>query len=127
MLKHFFEYYLHYNWKASNPVLITELKNDPDKVNFSIPPGLLYDPNTRDLMPIITPAFPAQNSTHNVSESTKKVMMTEIEKAHIIVKEIQEVKDDSIISWQRLFKKFPFFKAFNHFIQITVLSKNERT
>ena len=29
------------------------------------------------------------------------------------------------ISWKRLFKKFPFFKAYQHFIQIQILSKNQ--
>jgi len=76
-------------------------------------------------MPIITPAFPAQNTTHNVSDSTKRVMLTEIEKAHIIIKEINKQKDESVLSWQRLFKKFSFFRAYNHFIMITALSKNE--
>lgn len=53
--------------------------------------------------------------------------MTEIEKAHIIIQEIRKNKDDNLISWQRLFKKFPFFKAYNHFIQITALSKTEES
>jgi len=44
LLKYFFEYYLNYNWKADNPVLITELKNDAEKFSFSIEAGLLYQP-----------------------------------------------------------------------------------
>ncbi len=35
-------------------------------------------------MPIITPAFPAQNATHNISSSTKNVILTELEKASIV-------------------------------------------
>jgi poly(A) polymerase Pap1 len=30
------------------------------------------------------------------------------------------------ITWGRLFKKFPFFKAYQHFVQIQILSKNEQ-
>jgi poly(A) polymerase len=37
------------------------------------------------------------------------------------------MKTEDTISWKRLFKKFPFFKAYNHFIQITVLSNNEES
>lgn len=77
-------------------------------------------------MPIITPAFPAQNATYNVSESTKFTILTEIEKAKIIVDEIMKHKDEDVISWKRLFKKFTFFRAYNYFIQITALSKQER-
>ena len=29
------------------------------------------------------------------------------------------------LSWKRLFKKFPFFKAYSHFIEIQILSKNK--
>ena len=29
------------------------------------------------------------------------------------------------LTWKRLFKKFNFFKAFNHFIQIQILSNSE--
>ncbi len=35
-------------------------------------------------MPIITPAFPAQNATHGVSQSTKAALITEYEKAALI-------------------------------------------
>jgi poly(A) polymerase len=85
LLSKFFEYYLNYDWAYNNPILITDLKNDPERLSFKIEKDLFYQPNTSDLMPIITPAFPAQNSTYNVSESTKRAIMTELEKGHLIV------------------------------------------
>jgi len=69
-------------------------------------------------MPIITPAFPSMNSTYNVSLSTKRVMLTEFEKAAMITNELSINKGSSKIGWGRLFKKFNFFKAFQHFIEI---------
>lgn len=43
---------------------------------------MIWDPRTRmsdrfHLMPIITPAFPEQNSTFNVTRSTRQVMTNE--------------------------------------------------
>jgi poly(A) polymerase len=43
---------------------------------------MIWDPRTRisdryHLMPIITPAFPEQNSTFNVTKSTRQVMTNE--------------------------------------------------
>ena len=76
-------------------------------------------------MPIITPAFPSMNSTYNVSISTKDVMLTEFEKAAMITSELIKNKGTSQITWKRLFKKFPFFRAYEHFIEIQVLSKKE--
>ena len=35
-------------------------------------------------MPILTPAFPSMNATYNVSQSTKKAMLTEFEKGLLI-------------------------------------------
>ena len=76
-------------------------------------------------MPIITPAFPSMNSTYNVTHTTKNVMLTEFEKAAMITNELIKNKGTSSITWKRLFKKFPFFRAYEHFIEIQVQSRNE--
>jgi poly(A) polymerase Pap1 len=52
-------------------------------------------------------------------------MITEIEKAMEITKHMMKQKSNNKISWKRLFKKFPFFKAYSHFIQIQILSENQ--
>ncbi|KAL4704669.1 hypothetical protein ACJJTC_016613 [Scirpophaga incertulas] len=62
-------------WKWPQPVLLKQ----PDSVNLGFP---VWDPrvNVSDryhLMPIITPAYPQQNSTFNVSASTRTVIMEE--------------------------------------------------
>lgn len=48
--------------------------------------------------------------------------MTEFEKGALITSAI--LRGESV-SWNRLFKKFCFFKAFEHFIQISIISKNQ--
>jgi len=70
-------------------------------------------------MPIITPTFPCMNSSHNISTSTKAVILTEIEKGALITEAIIQGQH---VPWNRLFKKFSFFRAYEHFIQITILS-----
>ena len=65
------------------------------------------------------------NSTYNISMSTKHVMLTEFEKAAMVTSELMKNKGNSEITWRRLFKKFPFFRAYEHFIEIQVLSKKE--
>ena len=76
-------------------------------------------------MPIITPAFPSMNSTFSVSRTTKNVLLTEIEKAALITEELIANKGNSQITWKRLFKAFPFFKAYEHFIEVWVLAKKD--
>jgi poly(A) polymerase len=78
-------------------------------------------------MPIITPAFPSMNSTHNVSYSTCLVLLTELEKARRITSSLVDPNRNQKLTWQRLFKKFNFFKAYTHFLQIWILSKEEDT
>ena len=73
-------------------------------------------------MPVLTPAYPAMNSTHNVCDSTKEAILTEFEKAFKIVEalikrdEATKMKINPELSWNRLFKKFHFFSAYQHFI-----------
>lgn len=66
------------------------------------------------------------NSTYNIGQSTKEVILTEFEKAAMITEElVSKNKGTSAITWKRLFKKFPFFRAYEHFIEVQVLSKKE--
>jgi poly(A) polymerase len=74
---------------------------------------LFYKANEKsDYFPIITPAFPSMNSTYNVSLTTRNIMITELEKAMEITKHMMKQRHNNKISWKRLFKKFPFFKAY---------------
>lgn len=124
LLETFFKYYRYRQWSYNNPVHIG-IHNDPKAVEFPIEPMLFYVENKRDYFPIITPAFPSMNSTYNVSLTTRNVMITEIEKAMKITEHIMKRNPNTKITWKRLFKKFPFFSAYNHFIQIQILSLNQ--
>ncbi|NXA46284.1 PAPOA polymerase, partial [Nothocercus julius] len=69
-------------WEWPNPVLLKQ----PEECNLNLP---VWDPrvNPSDryhLMPIITPAYPQQNSTYNVSVSTRMVMVEEFKQGKSI-------------------------------------------
>lgn len=72
-------------------------------------------------MPIITPAYPQQNSTFNVSKSTLEVMKKEFELSLAICEEIWAGKAD----WQKLFETPNFFAKYKHFIVLEASSANE--
>ncbi|XP_017478100.1 PREDICTED: poly(A) polymerase type 3 [Rhagoletis zephyria] len=104
-------------WKWPNPVLLKH----PDNVNLRFP---VWDPrvNASDryhLMPIITPAYPQQNSTFNVSESTKKVILNEFNRGMITTDEIMLGR----ATWDRLFEAPSFFYKYRHFIVLLVTSQ----
>lgn len=97
-------------WEWPNPVL---LKSPEDsKLGFPV-----WDPrvNVSDryhLMPIITPAYPQQNSTFNVSFSTRSIMVEEFKQGLTITEEIMAGK----APWSRLFEPPNFFGKYKHFI-----------
>ncbi|KAJ7365513.1 hypothetical protein OS493_005622 [Desmophyllum pertusum] len=69
-------------WEWPNPVLLKNITPPSDnKLGFNFP---VWDPRTNPadryhLMPIITPAYPQQNSTFNVSMTTRTIMNEEFE------------------------------------------------
>jgi poly(A) polymerase len=84
LLHYFFNYYHEWEWNSNNLILLTELRNDRNSVPFQIPDDLFYKQQSNDLMPILTPAFPSMNATYNVSQSTKRAMLTEFHKGLLI-------------------------------------------
>lgn len=105
-------------WKWPQPVLLKQ----PDTVNLGFP---VWDPrvNAADryhLMPIITPAYPQQNSTFNVSSSTRRVIIDEFKGGMEITDEIMLGK----AQWSQLFTAPNFFTKYRHFIVLLVISNN---
>lgn len=92
LLDTFFRYYRYRKWTYDDPVHLGEIKNDPELVSFPIDAESLkiYKPKPTDYFPILTPAFPCMNSTHNVSITTRNIMITELEKAMEITKNLMK-------------------------------------
>lgn len=90
-------------WKWPHPVLLKQ----PESINLG---HIVWDPRVHQgdrfhLMPIITPAYPQQNSTFNVSSSNKRVMMDEFERGMAITDEIMFGRSQ----WRSLFMAPSFF------------------
>ncbi|XP_029407061.2 poly(A) polymerase type 3 [Bactrocera dorsalis] len=103
-------------WQWPHPVLLRQ----PENVNLRFP---VWDPrvNAADryhLMPIITPAYPQQNSTFNVLESTKKVIVKELNRGLSTLDEIMRGN----ASWNRLFQAPSFFYTYRHFLVLSASS-----
>ena len=84
LLQKFFLVFLKWQWPQ--PVLLK--KPEEAGLNFQVWDPRQYVADRYHLMPIITPAYPQQNSTFNVSRSTLKVMTEEFETSLKIVDEI---------------------------------------
>eukprot|EP01134_Creolimax_fragrantissima_P003912 CFRG3912T1 len=108
------------NWKWPTPVILVNVENE-NFGNFTVWDPRFNQGDRRALMPIITPAFPSQNSTHNVSASTLSVMQNEFKRGMAATMEIDEGK----ATWSKLFEKSDFFSRYRHFLQIDAISETE--
>ncbi|XP_060728604.1 poly(A) polymerase gamma isoform X1 [Tachysurus vachellii] len=106
-------------WEWPNPVLLKQ----PEDSNLNLP---VWDPrvNPSDryhLMPIITPAYPQQNSTYNVSTSTRTIMSEEFKYGLAVTDEILLGKAE----WSKLFEPPNFFQKYKHYIVLTASASTE--
>ena len=54
----------------------------------------MWDPTTypadrQHVMPVITPALPAMNSTYNVTETTKRILLEEFKRGYEMCRHVQ--------------------------------------
>ena len=60
LLAKFYRFYEEYDWSYNKPVTLENIiYNDSEVVKFDVAGALFYQENPKQLMPIITPAFPA--------------------------------------------------------------------
>ena len=80
-----------------------------------------------DLMPIITPAYPCINSTHNVSPTTFAVLMRELRRGFDLTMSMDEntptAKAESIFA--ALVERTDFFTAYKHYLEVKITAGNE--
>lgn len=101
IVQQFFSLFSRWTWPT--PVLLKPLYNA--NLGFQV-----WDPETRPFdreqqMPIITPAYPQQNSTFNVSASTKPIIKMEFDRGYRVTEEIMMGK----VTWEKLFEEPKFF------------------
>ncbi|XP_069117159.1 poly(A) polymerase beta-like isoform X1 [Argopecten irradians] len=109
-----------YKWDWPQPILLKPLHTD-NRLNFPVWDPRVNPSDRFHLMPIITPAYPQQNSTFNVSLSTRTIMMEEFKRGLDVVTKIYEVKDD----WGKLFEPNNFFLKYKHYIVLIVSAEEE--
>ncbi|XP_071392815.1 poly(A) polymerase beta-like [Centroberyx affinis] len=108
LVQKFFKVFSMWEWPI--PILLKQAQDC--KLNLPV-----WDPrvNLSDrshLMPIITPAYPQQNSSYNVSASTRAVMADEFKQGLSITTNISEDKAE----WSSLFEAPDFFEKYKNYI-----------
>uniref|UniRef100_A0A7I4CI61 Poly(A) polymerase n=1 Tax=Physcomitrium patens TaxID=3218 RepID=A0A7I4CI61_PHYPA len=106
-------------WRWPNPVMLCAIEEG----SLGLP---IWDPrkNPRDrshLMPIITPTYPCQNSSFNVSNSTLRVMTEEFKRGDGVCDSL----DSKVADWSKLFEPYPFFESYKNYLQIEITAGDE--
>jgi poly(A) polymerase len=144
LVSRFFKVYASWPWPT--PIMLRPIEKD---ASLAMP---VWDPreNGRDrshLMPIITPAYPAMNSSYNVSDCTLEVMKVEFKRGDEVCSEIlAPATDDNSKEeekkiggdkeggattqqqgsyWGKLLEPVQFFQGFKHFLQIEVIASSK--
>ncbi|XP_074541935.1 poly(A) polymerase type 3-like [Halichoeres trimaculatus] len=117
LVKKFFKVYNMWEWPI--PVVLKR----PVDHGFNLP---VWDPrkNPSDRahqMPVITPAYPHQNSTCNVSGSTLAIMKEEFQRGYEITENIQKKTEN----WSKLFEASDFSEKYKHYIMLQLSSPTE--
>lgn len=123
LVNRFFRVYDQWNW--SKPVMLCEII-DPQTVAPGVTGLKVWNPKTnpadrQHVMPVITPAFPAMNSTHNVTETTKRILLDEFRRGYEVVKNVEANR----APWSEVHDAFPYFTQFHHFLWLEILAKSD--
>ncbi|NWR83038.1 PAPOG polymerase, partial [Furnarius figulus] len=106
-------------WDWPKPVLLKRLEES--FLNLPVWDPRVNPSDRYHVMPIITPAYPQQNSAFNVSTSTRAVMVEEFQRGLEVTDEILKGKSD----WSKLFEPLNFFQKYKHYIVLTASAFTE--
>lgn len=112
------------DWKWPTPVLLKDIeqgKTAEEKSKYRVWNPAINASDRKNIMPIITPAFPSMCATYNISKSGKAIILRELERGGQITNRIFAGK----ASWSDLFKKHSFFTAdHKYYLAVTAASSN---
>ncbi|KAJ5578647.1 Poly(A) polymerase [Penicillium hispanicum] len=107
-------------WAWPQPVLLKQIEDGPLQMKVWNPK--IYHGDRFHLMPIITPAYPSMCATHNISMSTKNIILRELQRGGDIVDKIFMKQ----LSWNDLFVRHTFFTHdYKYYLSITASSKTK--
>jgi poly(A) polymerase len=108
-------------WPWPKPVMLKHHQEQgPLQVRVWNP--AIYPSDAGHLMPILTPAYPGMCCTHNVTQSTKAIILRELARANQIASDILNGKKP----WSALFEKQTFFtQDYKHYLSIHCASRTK--
>lgn len=116
IVEKFFQIYAQWNWPQ--PVLLKQIEDGPLQVRVWNP--RLYPHDRQHRMPVITPAYPSMCATHNITKSTKDIIMSEFERGVEIMSQI----NGGTATWGLLLERHRFFFQYKFYLCIVAATKS---
>ncbi|KAL9190148.1 hypothetical protein ACHAXT_007359 [Thalassiosira profunda] len=121
------------SWRWPNPVMLTK----PHDAELGLPVWNSHQAAaTRQVAPMITPAYPAMNSTLSVSRQTLQILAEEFARGHSIVDRLfksyqkGDVLDEEQVEsgeiWKELFEPSDFFIGYPHYISMCIVGPTQQ-
>ncbi|KAL7272501.1 polynucleotide adenylyltransferase [Rhizina undulata] len=108
------------NWTWPQPVLLKGIEDGPLSVRVWNPK--IYPSDRGHLMPIITPAYPSMCATHNITRSTKTIIIREMQRAADIMDKIMV----GSYTWDKLFERHSFFtNGYRYYLSVVAAAKSK--
>lgn len=107
------------DWKWPQPVLLKPIEDGPLQVRVWNPKIYAQDRSHR--MPVITPAYPSMCATHNITESTKQIILKELKRGVQVTNDIFSNR----LQWKDLFVKHTFFQQYKYYLTITAMTNSD--
>ena len=117
LLSRFFLVYKDWDW-GKRPIMLNKIKENGPEEHRDV-----WEPQARDLMPMITPAYPASNSSYTVSEYTLEIMKGEFSRGHEVLKSVFSDKPTEPVD--KLFEPSDFFIKYNHYLRCNLIGVND--
>lgn len=111
-------------WRWPNPIMLTK----PHDAGYGLQVWSPQAHNARQVAPMITPAYPAMNSTLAVSRQTLQIMHEEFCRGHDILDKLwkQHQSDESAeLDWDELFRPSDFFIAYPFYLSLCIVGPTQ--
>ena len=115
-------------WRWPNPVMLTK----PHDAHYGLQVWSPQAHNARQVAPMITPAYPAMNSTLSVSRQTLQIMTEEFSRGHEILDKLWKqhqqkggTEDDAELDWSELFRPSDFFIAYPYYLSLCIVGPTQ--
>lgn len=98
------------NWRWPNPIMLTK----PHDAGYGLPVWT-RESAARQVAPMITPAYPAMNSTLSISRQTLQILQEEFNRGHEVMDQLwrnYQKQPNEPLNWKKLFDPSDFFIAY---------------